>query len=75
MSLVYSGLYECKGELSIPRVGMDTLNIKTQQQLVIFAKEGTVTSDQAKEIPWALLYVIVGFVLIVLTIVVICRYA
>ena len=67
------GVYKCEGELTVPSLSGPADTIQSLQELVIFV-EGR-GSEARKEIPWTVLYVIVGVVLVVLTILVICRYA
>ena len=64
-------MYECEGHLSIPGESGQVDTTHCHQKLIIYVEED---KKGTKEIPWTVLYVVMGVVIVVLTVATICRW-
>ena len=64
-------MYECEGHLSIPGESGLVDTTHCHQKLIIYVEED---KEGVKEIPWTVLYVVMGVVIVVLTVATICRW-
>jgi len=66
------GVYECEGHLSVPGESGQVETTHYRQKLFIYVEQD---KAGATEIPWTVLYVVMGVVIVVLTVATICRFS
>ena len=66
-----TGVYECEGHLSVPGESGQVETTHYRQKLFIYVEQD---KAGATEIPWTVLYVVMGVIILVLTVATICRW-